>query len=362
VLILLVILLALLLTPSAAASTEKPMLGFNEDFAGWAHGFTVKQKLRLAERAGGRIIRTNLDWRTVEPRRDRWDEWGWAATEEVYDAARARGMRVILVIGFAPHWARGRRPFGCGPGSGPGQGRCEAPPRGAMVPEWAEFAAEAARRFPEAILEVWNEPNLVAFWRSGPSPRRYARLYVAAERAIHRVNRNIPVLTGGLANTHASHLPSIPPVRFLRRVFTAEPRIGSVADGLSVHAYPGGRDLGPGTRFRRTLTGIRGVRNRFGSSETPLYLTEVGLSRGVPERATPKQQARTLDRIWASAQRMPDVRAVLFHRLLTVWDTTSDSWELGTSWLEPGPFPPPAHPVYCRFARKAGNTYPGCRR
>jgi hypothetical protein len=230
-----------------------------------------------------------------------------------------------------------------------------------MEHDWAVFAAEAARRFPAAIIEVWNEPNLVNFWRTGPSARRYARIFLEAERAIHRVHRTIPVLISGLATPVDTLQPSVPPIRFLRGIYKAEPRIARLADGLSVHAFPRGSDLGPGTPFRKTLAGIRAVRDRAGGGSTPLYLTEVGLSRDGTERATPAQQAHTLHRIWASAQRMPDVRAVLFHRLFFAWDTTDSSWELGTSWLDPGPFPPPPHPVYCLFVRKAGNRYPGCR-
>jgi hypothetical protein len=100
--------------------------------------------------AGANAGRINLDWRYLERDRDVWDEAGWAMYEAMYDQLVIRGLTPLMVIGAAPPWARD-------PGAAQtcsSHQDCEYPPARAMVGEWAEFAAEVTRRFPQAAIAV----------------------------------------------------------------------------------------------------------------------------------------------------------------------------------------------------------------
>lgn len=345
--------------PQPATEATEPRLGFNEDLIGPIHGATVEQKVQLIKDAGGTMLRTGLDWRSLEPARDRWDEAAWGAAEQLYETALAEGVQPIFIIGFAPDWARAPG-SGCGPGSGPGLGVCELPPRPEMDLQWAEFAAETAKRFPRALIEVWNEPNLPSFWRAGPQPARYAQLFAVAERAIHATSPETQVLLGGLLGVGGPGRGRMLPGAFLARAYAARPAIAESADGISLHPYPDGTDLGPDSAFVEAFDQVLAARERLDLPEIPIYVTEVGLSTGGSMAVSPKQQAETALRLFERAAEMPSVRAVLFHRLLSPADTTDNRWELGSSWLLPGSFPPPPRPVYCEFVALAGNTYQGC--
>ena len=347
--------------PGSRAEQEQPTelrIGFNEDFLGRVHGLSAKEKVRLVRNAGGTMLRTSLDWRSLEPVRDRWEDSAWIAAAELYDVALRHGVTPIFVIGFAPDWAR-EAGGECGPGSGPGWGTCELPPRRTMDLHWAEYASEVARRFPEAIIEVWNEPNLTAFWDSGPQPERYADLFMLAERAVRAVAPETPVILAGLIEVKDPE-EGMPIGTFLRRTYRARPQIAERADGINLQPYPGGTDLGPGSAFERAFDRVRAIRDEFGLRSTPLYVTEVGVSTAGKEGVTATQQALTMRRVLERVRAMPEVRALLFHRLLSPGDTTDNPWELGVSWLLPGSYPPPPRPVYCAFVDLAERLYPGC--
>ena len=331
-------------------------IGFNEDMLGSDHGVTPRQKLTLVKQAGGSAVRTVFDWRAAEPQRGVWDEARWNDVANFYSGALSQGIKPIIIIGFAPDWARSPSAPGCGPGTGPGLGRCELPPAPNMDGEWAQFAARVASRFPDSIIEIWNEPNLSAFWKSGPDPARYAQLYLTARAAIKGASPGTQTLLAGLFNAP----PAMAPATYLSNVFSAQPSIARIGDGISLHDYPYSTNIGRRSLWTRTLRSVRAVRDRF-RSRAQIYLTEVGLATGGSTASvTPKQQAQTMTRVYKQVSRMRDVPMMLFHRLLDPSDSTADPNEIESSWLAPGAYPPAPRPVYCSFVTLLGGSYPGC--
>jgi hypothetical protein len=94
-------------------------------------------------------------------------------------------------------------------------------------------------------------------------------------------------------------------------------------DGISVHPYPQcvGDDL-----QNESLNLVRDVRDDYGASGTPLYVTETGISTwstvdpNVTQRACEPvddaEQALDMPHIWQALSPQPDIAAVLFHTLI----------------------------------------------
>jgi hypothetical protein len=348
----------------AQSRTEK-ILGWNEDAVGGEHGVSPDHYAGLVRVAGGNAIRTNLDWRLAEPRLDVWDESWWARWQELYDAALARGVRPIFVIGFAPGWARAEgvecsRPIELPLVHAPA-GPCEMPPRPAMDPQWVQYAAEVARRFPRATLEVWNEPNTDDFWRPAPDPRRYAELLTLAYHAIKAVSPQTEVVSGGLLNVRRTDpLKGEMSVRqFLSAAYSSLPSMEGSADYIGLHPYPSGASVGAGSRFRRAFTDLRSVRDAHGD-RTPILVTETGVSTADLIVAPGRRQAQAIARIQAQIEAMPDVAGVVYHRVIEPRDSTLNPREYGYAWLRFGGYPLRPRPVFCRFAAMARRAYPGC--
>lgn len=119
--------------------------------------------------AGYRIIRMDFAWGGTERRRGEYDFSGY---DKLWAAMDKRGIRCLFILDYAnrlydndlaPHTDEGRAAF-------------------------AKWAGAAARHFAGKgiIWELWNEPNLVQFWRPVPNAEDYAKLadaVIAAVRA-----------------------------------------------------------------------------------------------------------------------------------------------------------------------------------
>ncbi len=358
--------LVLLLVAGNAKAATSDVLGFNEDAVGGLHQVTPEGYTELVRSVGGNTIRTNLDWRLAEPSEDSWDERWWGRWQQLYDTALSRGVRPIFVIGFAPVWARGVS-VGC-PAAltpslahDPGFAACESPPRPTMDVEWTEYAAEVARRFPRATIEVWNEPNTDDYWRPEPDPKRYAELLTLAYHAIKAISPRTEVVMGGLLNVRRTdELKGELSIRdFLSVAYSSLPSIEGSADYIGLHAYPSRASVGLGSRFRAAFTDMRTIRDSYGDS-TPILVTETGVSTADLLLAPERRQASASERIQRFIESQPDVAGVVYHRIVEPRDTSADAREHGYAWLRYGESPLEPRPVFCRFVASAGRAYPGC--
>lgn len=59
-------------------------------------------------------------------------------------------------------------------------------------------------KLPITAYQVWNEPNIPAYWPSGPNPKAYAKLLKATAKGIHAVDRSAEIVTAGLPDSHLS--------------------------------------------------------------------------------------------------------------------------------------------------------------
>ncbi|MBN0502563.1 beta-xylosidase, partial [Pseudomonas aeruginosa] len=72
------------------------------------------------------------------------------------------------------------------------------PPRDPEV--FARRMAMLSQRYPSvAAWQVWNEPNLIGFWRPKADPEGYAKLLQASTIALRMVDPEKPVVSAGMA-------------------------------------------------------------------------------------------------------------------------------------------------------------------
>jgi hypothetical protein len=338
-------------TPSA------PFVGLNEDAVAGVHGVSAADYVKHVRTIGGNVIRTNIDWRNAEPKHDCWDEKWWGHWRELYESALARGVRPVFIIGASPEWARNQSASerDCKNYAG-----CVFPPSREMDPEWSEYAAEVASRFPRALIEVWNEPNLTSMWSSGPNPERFAELLVLADGAIESVSPETEVVLGGLLNVRGSTdlAKSMRMREFLARAYAASPSIKGHFDYLGIHPYTTKARIGRKSAFKRGFRHMRSIRDA-NRDPKPILVTEFGISTASPV-VDEARQTRSLGRVHDQLAAWPDVAGVIYHRAIEPRDTTDDPTEHGYAWLRFGKSPPEPRPVYCHFAARAGNAYVGC--
>jgi len=265
------------LEATAAAPPPPGFIGLVSDDAFWGTDADPSRARTMAAIAGtgARVLRQSFYWSIIEPQPGRYD----FQLYDGYVAAAARANVSMLPILFDPPAFRSARPAS-------GARRGTYPP--ANYSDFAYFAARLVRRYgpagefwqqhpelpqlPIRSWQVWNEPNVPAYWPSGPNPAQYAAMLRTVGAGIKAVDAGAKVVTAGL-NESELGLKLVP---FLREMYRAGAK-GSF-DVLGLHPYAPGSDL----VIAQVTRGVRELRRNGDPART--LVTELGWATGGPSK------------------------------------------------------------------------------
>lgn len=187
---------------------------------------------------GSDWIRVDFNWYFIQPDNPR--DYNWEQYDRIVEAAQRHDLKVLALLGYTPKWAREPR---CNALAKNEIAARKCAPR--SIDEFGRFAAAAARRYENhgvQAWEIWNEPNLTAYWKTVQpdgtlfvDPIQYARLANMAATQM-RYHTNATIITGGLS-------PLFEPRRstgmrqsdFLAKILIhLSP---DIFDGISIHPY-----------------------------------------------------------------------------------------------------------------------------
>jgi polysaccharide biosynthesis protein PslG len=206
---------ALALTVAASASAGPGVRYGIQDDAWLLHGpGTLDARLDTVSELGVDVVRFNLHWDVIEPRRGQPD---WTASDAVLKGLRARRIAAVVGLVGSPRWANGGR----GPNWAP------------RAAHFAAFARAAARRYPWVRdWLIWNEPNQARWLRPTAASLYVRALLNPAYAAIHGVRRNARV-AGGVTAPRAGSA-GVSPVDWIRGMAKSKPKL----DAYAHHPYP----------------------------------------------------------------------------------------------------------------------------
>jgi polysaccharide biosynthesis protein PslG len=242
---------AALMIASAFAFTPAAQSDVPADFAGVYNEsvFIDDWKVRQAEldanaKAGVKLLVEPFDWVAIEKAPGRYD---FTRYDEFVGEASDRGMSVLPVIYNPPSFRSSA------PANNPGHGMY--PP--ADFHQYAEFVQVLVRRYhpggdfwaqraatsgsipflspspkkqyPITAWQVWNEPDVPAFWPTGPDPAAYTELLRVTHDAIKRIDRGAEVVAAGLSTAELVQ------GKFLNGMYKAG--AARYFDTLSIHPY-----------------------------------------------------------------------------------------------------------------------------
>lgn len=251
-------------------------------------------------------LRTPVEWSRIQTIPG--GAYDWSHYDLVTTSARAHGLRVIGMIGGTPAWARAADCTGT-------KGWEEACPPLADIDGYAAVNAAMAERYPDMVIEVWNEPNQKAFWSPAPDPAQYTAVLVATYRAVKAAAPATTVLSAGLTLGWNEPGRSMNPVDFLAAVY--DHGGGGHFDGVAWHPYlwhEAGRPASmPGVvapdsawyQMYGTKPSARSVMTSHGDGQKKIWVTELGANTSVPNQisATEAEQAQIYGRaiaLWRS--------------------------------------------------------------
>lgn len=333
------LIVAAIAAPSADAAPKRVPQGFVGtmlDRVLDAPGFDMRREIGTMVRSGVETLRFSFQWDTAQPyasfddvppgEADRFRDVGGVPTDfslgdRAVGAAARRGLAVLPSVVATPRWARLRPGF---PTSPPADTATYAAYMSALVDRygprgtfWEENPSLPRR--PVRSWQIWNEPNLRAFWseqpKFGPS---YVALLRDARRAIKREDPGARIVLAGLSNFSWVDLAQIYRQPGARRLF----------DQVAVHPY---------TKNPRGLVTIlervRRTMRRYGDARKSLVVTEFsfpasrGKVKGFGFETTRRGQARNVARaltLLARERRRLRIRAV-YHYTWATADRPAES-------------------------------------
>jgi polysaccharide biosynthesis protein PslG len=234
--------------PRAPGRTPVPagFVGMVMDEPVWPNPYVaLPSQLDTMVSSGVESIRVVFDWSQMQPYRD-WSEvpadqqsqfvdvggipTNFTTADTLLGLAAARGMTVLPVVQNAPAWDGQNYPGGIvtlARSTGP----------------YAAFVGGLVRRYgsrgsfwrsnpqipklPIEMWQIWNEPNIPAFWPQQPYYSRYVALLRAAHAAIKAADPRAKVVLAGLPNYSWTELARIYEFRGARKLF----------DLVAVHPY-----------------------------------------------------------------------------------------------------------------------------
>jgi hypothetical protein len=267
-------------TRSSTATPAVPQgfVGMVADEPLWPDPFVrLPPQLDSMVAAGVQSVRITIDWADAQPYRSwkqvpRGQRAGFvniggvptnlAAVDQIVGEAAARRLELMVTVLNAPSWDGTLK-----------KGALVRIPRSAVP--FAAFAKALVRRYgpngsfwrstavspyPITMWQIWNEPNIIAFWPDQPFERRYIALLKAAHDAIKSADPKARVVLAGMPNYSWINLGRMYKI----------PGAGSLFDVVAVHPYtktPAG--------VIKILGYVRNTMRHHGDAGKPLLADEI---------------------------------------------------------------------------------------
>jgi hypothetical protein len=264
---------ALLLLYAPAALAADPFFGlFTTNLN--APGEQVGRTMDAQARTGAGLLREHVYWDEIERRPGVFD---FTRLDALVSRAAARGLTVLPVLTSTPQFYSAR-PLGLDTDGWPPRDASRifaiaydlAKRYGAGGSAWdCLVPAVLCRRpyHPITAWQIWNEPDLDAWWRTGPDPAGYLRLLRWAYLGMKLADPATEVVVAGMS------IRALEPGGYLDRLYG----LGAARwfDTLALHPYA----IGVGAVVAHVRR-ARAIAARFGDADVPLRVTEYGYATG----------------------------------------------------------------------------------
>lgn len=340
--------LAALLGGLATPSPAAPQTALPADFYGtWYDGLSRDSAgnapaYGAQASAGVRVIRQYVFWDRIEVSPGAYD---WRRMDEMVGDTADRGLTILPTLLYTPAF------YSSKPANGGATATTQYPPKDpatmaafakALVerygprgtfwcPPWLPGAVpRATARLVEDQVpcddtkairtwEVWNEPDLKAWWKGRPDPREYASLLTEVAAAVKDADPGAEVVLGSLTGAGAAD-----PAGFLARLYQAG--AGAAFDTIALNPYARNvKDMV--TRIRAA----RAVAARYGDAAKPIRILEYGWATGGRSDLTTVSAGCQAALLYAATVRLGQAREELGIRGVVQFQW-QDSPNRSTAW------------------------------
>jgi hypothetical protein len=229
--------------------------------------------------SGAKWLALDIDWASIEHQRGK---YRWGPTDKVILLAKARGLKVLGILAYAPKWAAGAS---CPAGNThclPVQAQDYANFAKQVVARYGNFAANLNFRGGLAGVQIWNEPNHYPFVQK-VDIAMYSSMLKLTWTAVKSVDWASIVVAGGLSP--APDDPSgrdLSPATFLNALYYSGAKGHFDAVGHHPYSFPcSPLTEAPWNAYHQTLS-LRWIMAWHGDGAKRIWGTETGVPTGTP--------------------------------------------------------------------------------
>ncbi|MGI8908437.1 MAG: sugar-binding protein [Candidatus Sumerlaeaceae bacterium] len=204
------------------------------------------RRFALVAELGIKWDRSDLWWSEFEKKPGRWT---YTLGDAAMKAYREHGVQMLPILDYGAAWLDTR-----------------APSNQQERAEFAQYVTNVVSRYKgyAGYWEVWNEPNIIPFWRPQPSAELYAPLLRLTHDTIHTADPDSKTIAFALADLDHE---------FLERVL--EIAGADCFDAVSYHFY---RTSEPEKRTLEEIAELKLTLEHFGRRDVPVWVTEMGVT------------------------------------------------------------------------------------
>jgi polysaccharide biosynthesis protein PslG len=335
-------------SPSSKTSGANPVAGHSVTFGMSDPSLLTEtasvqmSQLARMKTLGITSVRFDANWASVQPVGP--NAFDWAQLDQAVQSALSAGMSVDLIIDGCPSWAA--LPSARGD-------EFAQPASSAMYATWA---ADVVRRYgPKGVrvYEIWNEPNIKAFWRPKPDPSAYTADLRAAYSAIKSIDPAALVVTGGLA-------PIIPgnynysPVNFLKSMYANGAKGYFDSVGYHPYSFPAlpntPAPMSGWSQMGDVYPSLRSVMISHGDAHKSIWITEFGAPSGGPAGVGQITQATELKEGILDAKATAWIGALYIY----TWQDSGVDQPAGHNWFGLLTAQGAEKPAYSQVAKAIG--------
>lgn len=164
----------------------KDFLGVNAQFL-WFSPERYQKQIDRLKALGLEWVRLDLHWDQLETAQN---QYKLATLDELVGKLQQNQIKSVFYLVGSAGFISSAPPLSLYPD--------QYPPKDPNV--FANRMALLSQRYPSVeAWQVWNEPNLIGFWRPAADPAGYANLLTVTTNALRAVNPSKPVVAAGMA-------------------------------------------------------------------------------------------------------------------------------------------------------------------
>ncbi len=255
-----------------AAKNARGGIAPGGNFTGWTDA-QLTTFLNDFDTTNATYIRVDLAWSVIQSSNS--STWNWTNYDRVINAIVAKGFKVIALPTYAPAWANG------------GYADDKYPPTSSHATDWYNFVKACADRYiPKGVdaWELWNEPNITAFWKPTANVANYTNIVLkqgsnAIRTSASVQGKTVTIITAGLSPA-ATNGSDISPVDFVTGIYANGGKTYFDAVGHHPYCFPSSPNVTEAwSAFQQTIN-INQVMVNNGDGSKKIWGTEVGYHTG----------------------------------------------------------------------------------